>query len=891
MRWIKRVSSVFALVLLTSSAVAQQSTANLGGKVFDAQGRILQGATVDLTSQETGNHWHVKTNKGGSWLVESLVPGHYSFSVSDSGFKTTEHAAIELQVADQKYIDTTLDVGSVTETVVVSSATPLIDTTAAVSGTVITQAQLEEIPSYTNSPIALAALAPGATFGLTTGGAAHLWSNSSESELNVNNSGSGGGSYNVNYQIEGGTDTIGGGGIAFIPPMDAVGEFRVSTNAYDASIGRVTAATVDMQIKAGGKALHGSLYEMNQNNTLNAIPYATVGNLVPPVHTNEFGGTVGGPVFIPKLFDGRARHTFFFFSYDGIRSKSPGTTSVYMNLPTLAERNGDFSQSFITGSTLPNPTGHNAIQVYDPTTVNPATGLRQQFTNNIIPANRISPIAKALFALMPAPNNPAGNDGTSSDGSDFIRDEVKEDVFNSYIGRVDHAESEKHHTYAEYRFNHLTETSGDPLGPTNILDSQQLLRTNWGLTADHSWVVSPNFLLAFHGNATWYQTANVELSYGISPTDYGFSQAIAALATPASIPEITGVGSGWENSGFGTSEAPKFTKDALYEGRVTATQTIGNNSIKYGAEYLIQQQSDNNLGAPSGNFSFGNNWTDQYAGSTVSSALSTSSLEDIAAFDLGLPTGGSVPTNASAFWSQPFMGYFFQDDYRVTSRLTLNLGLRWDYQEGLTERHNRFFSQFDPTANVVPVTAVAQPAYAADLTGTTAGAQFLQQYRPSIGSFVATGQVQYAGVNGMSRNVTQTSKKYFQPRIGFAYRIHPNTVIRGGLGRFVQANFLTRNGKPGRLQQQHGRSTATNDSYFTQASTLANPFSQRDNFRWPGMRWAASPRSGVLQHLQSAASSAHLHGRSQHPPGAADPQLALRAGRLGEHHPRPRRRL
>ena len=379
--------------------------------------------------------------------------------------------------------------------------------------------------------------------------------------------------------------------------------------------------------------------------------------------------------------------------------------------------------------------------------------------------------------------------------------------------------------YAEYRYNHLTETSGDPLGPTNILDSQQLLRTNWGATVDHAWVVSPNFLLDFRGNATWYQSANVELSYGIDPTAYGFSPTVAALASPASIPLITGVGSGWENSGFGTSEAPKFTKDALYEGRVTATQTLGNNSVKYGAEYLVQQEANNNLGASSGSFSFGDNWTDQFAGSATSDVQSTSALENIAAFDLGLPNGGSIPTNASSFFSQPFVGFFVQDDYRVTSRFTLNMGLRWDYQEGLTERHDRFFSQFDPTASLPAVTAVAQPAYAAVLASgsSNAGAAFLQKYRPSVSSFNPTGQVRYAGVNGVSRDVTQTSKRYFQPRLGFAYRIHPNTVVRGGLGRFVQANFLTG------LTNQAGYSNSTpfnptNDNYFTAASTLANPF-------------------------------------------------------------------
>ena len=889
MRFIKQVSLGCALVLLTLSAAAQQSTANLGGKVFDSQGKIIQGAAVDLTSQETGNQWHVKTNKSGSWLVESLVAGHYSFTVADPGFKTSEHSAIELQVADQKYIDTTMDIGSVNETVVVSSATPLIDTTAAISGTVITQAQLEQIPSLTNSPTDLIRLAPGATVALPTGGGAHLWSNNSETTNNVNNSGSGGGSYNVSYQIEGGTDTNGGGQIAFIPPMDAVGEFRVSTNAYDASIGRVTAATIDMAIKSGAKTFHGSGYEFYQTKLLNAKQYSNGSAVaIPSIHTHEFGGTFGGPIWVPKLFDGRKQHTFFFVSYDGIRNTSPATTNIYMNVPTAAERAGDFSQSFITNTTL--GAGPFPVLVYDPLTANATTGARSMFPGNIIPASRISPIAKAIYALLPLPNNPVPTTSANDETNNYIRNEPKIDVFNSYIARLDKAFNEKNHTYVEYRYNHLVETSGDPFGPTNVLDTQELLRTNWGLTADHAWVLSPNFLLTFHGNATWWQTSNVELSYGVDPTAFGFSSAVAGLSAVPSLPELSGIGSGYENGGYGTAIAPTFTNDALYEGRITATQTLGNNSIKYGAEYLIQQEAKNNLGTPAGNFSFGTNWTEQYAGTATSGPQSNNSIEDIAAFDLGMPTGGSVPTNATSYFSQPFMGFFVQDDYRLTNRFTVNLGLRWDYQEGLTERHDRFFSVFNPNASLTSVAAVAQPAYAAVLTGATTattapGVQFLQQYRPSASTFNPAGQVEYAGVNGVSRDVTQTSKKYFQPRIGFAYRFLPNTVIRGGLGRFVQANFVTG------ITNQAGYSNST-PVYRYQRQLLYpgihahEPISHRGNPDYWEYGWRPHP-GRKLQQLQPAACSAHLHRRSQHPRGAAGPPVGLRTRSLDQHHPRP----
>ena len=356
----------WAILLGVPMCFGQGTTATLGGKVLDAQGRAIPHATVVLTSDDTGVHWDKSTNGAGDWRVESLVSGHYRFRVAAKGFKTAEHPTLQLQIADQKSIDVTMEPGTTTETVVVQSTSPLLDTTSAVSGTVITTRQLEELLSQTNNPLSYVGLAPGVSLGPPSGGAAHLWSNASFSAVMVNATGSG--TNAVNYQIDGGTNTVGQAGVAYIPPLDSVSELRVSTNAYDASIGRTAGGTIDLSLKSGARQYHGVAYEMNQNNTLNARYYQNVGvrQPVPPVHLNEYGGTVGGPVWIPNLFDGRKKQTFFFLSFDGIRNVSPQATG-FTSLPTALETSGDFSQSFTTVTTN-GVTTRYPLSLYDPLT-------------------------------------------------------------------------------------------------------------------------------------------------------------------------------------------------------------------------------------------------------------------------------------------------------------------------------------------------------------------------------------------------------------------------------------------------------------------------------------------------------------------------------------------
>ncbi len=804
------VAFLLALLAGAPKARAQGSTATLGGRVADQQGDVVAGAQVVVTSEITGVVIKTQTNDTGEWRLDSLVAGNYRFRVTAPGFAALEHSAVELQVADQKFVDVTLRVGSATESIVVQSTTPLIDTTAAVSGTVLTNSELDELPSQSNAPTELAVLAPGVFMAPPQGGAAYLWSNVSESGMSVNASGSG--TNAVNYVVDGASNTIvSSGDIAFIPPMDAVDEVRVTTSSYDASIGRTAAGTINMSLKSGGDKFHGDLYERNQNNFINAAytQYHATNKPTPVIRFNEYGGTVGGPVWIPKFYNGGKKGTFFFFSYDGIRSISPSATG-FLGLPTAAERQGDFSQIVEVTNNVIYP-----ATIYDPLQIDPTTGNRQPFEGAVIPKERISPMAKAIFDLLPLPNTPPTVANTTT--NDYLENSPKNDHFGSYAIRVDHAWNNNNHSYVEWRYNSLNEHTQDPFGPSNVLVGENLVRHNYGLTINHSWVINPKLVVTANANATAFKTTDGPATVGLDPTQYGFSQDLAAIQTAGGLPQITGT----IGITVGDILGPLYENDYEWEGRGFVTQIIGNHTLRYGGEYLLQQEASGNLFQGAGTFSFSDAWTEPNPNTSAPPGSDLSTPD----FVLGMPNGGSIANNATAFWGQPFMGFYAQDDWRVTPKLTLNLGLRWDLQMGLTERHDRYFSRFDPTANIAPVTDYAQSRYASIIGGTApnTGVALLQKYRSDPTAFQALGAIEYAGTDGTSRSVTDLRYKYFQPRLGFAYQFYPHTVLRGGYGRFTQANFVANHGN------QLGFSsstpfTASNDNFYTTAATLDNPF-------------------------------------------------------------------
>jgi hypothetical protein len=802
------------ILLAAASLPAQEVRATIGGRVLDATGALVPGAAVEVVNDDNNVRQTTKTNNQGVWIVEFLIPGHYEFNISAQGFKPVRHQGITLQAADDKQFDTSLEVGGTTQAVVVTADAPLIDTTSATSGTVITQQEINEMPSASHVVTLLAVMSPGVTAQDQNNNVAHLWSYNAASQFTAD--GGRNNIYSNNFQLDGMQDMKSGGDVAFIPPMDSVQEFRVQTNAYDASIGRQAGSTINMQTKSGGKAYHGTLYEFNQNSFLNANLLQTnlIGGAVAPVHFNNWGGTFGGPVWIPKVYKGTAK-TFFFVSYDNTRNSNPLGDSQ-RTVPNAAERAGDFSQSFTTQN-IGGVLQKYPIQVYDPLSINTSTGNRTLFPGNVIPKDRLSPIAQAILNYVPMPNTPAAP--TGNDDQNYVPPAVRTDKFPALSIRGDQNWSDTQRSFATVRWHHLTELSSDDFGPSDIASGTYQVRINRSAGLDHVWTISPTKILDMHFNISRYEEPSYDAGADFDITKLGFSQAFAGELTRTAFPYITGFA-----SNFGANNGGSFTATSYYQWGATLTQVHGNHTFHYGGEYWVLQQANNSIGHQP-EFDFNGNWTRQnYLNSGGTGVGST-----VASFLLGLPSGGQVNNNAQAFWSQRYTAGFFQDDWRVTSKLTINLGMRWDFENEPVERYNRTVSRWDPTA-VNPISAQAQANYAAILSSpanaSNAAVQLLAQLMPAS-QFQVLGVQEFAGVNGTPRTATNNDYHEWQPRAGFAYKLGPNTVVRGGFGRFTQADFITAG--------QNGFSQTTSlinstDNGITPYDTLATPF-----------------RSGILQ--------------------------------------------
>jgi len=841
------------------SCLAQGTTSVLTGIVFDPQGRVVPNATVTVFSDDKGIRWTAKTNEAGSWRVDALVAGTYHFNVVATGFASSAHPSFTLEMGTQKSLDTTMQVGTSSEVVTVTSEEPLIDTTAAVAGMVLEAKSLDALPTHTNTPLEFLYTTPGFTFGAYYQANANLgtmlWSNQAMSSGSMN--GAGYSYFAMNYTIDGATDTNTSGQVAWVPPMDAIQEVRVAANAYDASTSRAASATVNMMMKSGGQSFHGNIYEFNKNNFWNANTvvndaylsrgYSWKNYHVPVVRHNEYGGMIGGPVWIPKVWDGEKRGTFFFVSWEGLRNNSPYQQPNTVSLPTIAERSGDFSSSYVTKTVSGNKTTYMNT-IYDPTnyTQSGQTITRAQFAGNIIPSTRLSAMAKAMMGMLPT-NMDAACATVGACSSNTINNyanvnDVQQNKFSSTSVRVDQAWNNNHHSYAEYRYNHLDQLAADVFGASNPLSSTILLRTNYGLTVNHAWVLSPNLFVNITGNATLYNSTSSSLAASQDMTKYGFSSTFAALATAKGLPTVVSPNNNSDNTGWlawglgsSTSGLPLggsgngYSKSYAYELRGYLQQIWKNHVVHYGAEWILQQLAAGDNYNSAGHFTFGNSWTKQ--SNTV--AAGTAEGNALADFLLGLPQSGYLNNDAKTYFTQPYFGVYLQDDWRVTPKLTLNLGVRYDYQLSLKERHNQFWSRFDPNYNFADITSQVQANYTTNITGGNAsgntGIAMLQKWQPA-GNVNAKGAIRYAGLNGTPDQAFDTQPSYLQPRVGFSYLIRPTTVLRGGYGRFTQASFNTGSAVPGGSYTNttgYSASTtynATSDNYITPGATLDSPF-------------------------------------------------------------------
>ena len=793
------------LIGLTVSTNAQEFRGSISGRVTEASGAVVSSATVTVLNTATNSTTTATTNESGAYTVLYLTPGSYSLTAEAKGFKKVIRQNIEVRVGDKLELDLQLEVGAVSETVNITTDSPLLDTNTASGGQVIDQRRISELPLSDGNPFVLSRLAPGVTY---TGDLrfSRPFDNGGTSSIVAD-----GAPGRNEFTLDGVPNMASGGGlgrVAFVPPADAVQEFKVETASFDAQAAHTAAATVNVTLKSGTNTLHGTVYEFVRNDVLSGNTFIlnrTNLSTNPardrdkdgkadrdPLRYNRYGFTVGGPVFLPKKVFGPAEvdlrnRSFFFFSLEKLPDvfPEPGLFTV----PTAKQRNGDFSEL---------PTG---ALIYDPATARQdgARVRRDPFPGNIIPANRISAIARNYLNFYPLPNQPGDAQGRNN----YISGNPRTDAFRSISGRFDQTISEKQRFFARYSYNNRREARGNWTGVVNGLKptGNFLFRINHGGTFDHVYNFGPTVVLNSRVGYTRFNEPNIRQNQGIfNPASLGFPAATAALFGPELYFPRFEIGQ-YSVLGDSVGGGSNFN---IYTAQSTVTKIAGKHSWRFGYDFRSYRENAFGAGHAAGRYDFGTTFTRGPLDNSAAAPIG----QELASFLLGLPTGGTIDRNAARSSQGLYNGMFVHDDWKVSSKLTLNLGLRYEYEGAPTERYNRQLAGFDPLV-ASPVEAAAKTAYAASPIPELAAS-----------AFQVKGGLLFA--NNNTRGIWDADKNNFQPRAGFAYQLNGKTVIRGGWGIYTVPFVIDG-------VNQAGFSLATplvgtTDNGLTSVGTLANPF-------------------------------------------------------------------
>jgi len=796
------------LLLLTAvTAGAQEFRGSLTGRATDSAGAALVGAAVSVKNVETNIINATTTNDDGVYNFPLLQPGKYQLTVTLQGFKAAQRENIELRVADKLTLDIKLEVGAATESVQIVGSSPALETGSVSTGTVISSQQISELPLTEGTAYQLATLAPGIFY---TGNPLFTGPTSNGNLTAFRSNGATG---RNQITLDGSPNYAFDGGVGFSPPSDAVQEFKVQTNVFDAQQGYSAGGTVNVAVKSGTNDLHGSLWYFNRDRSRTANNFFSnrTGQERPERTYHRFGGVASGPVYIPKLYNGRDR-TFFLFSHE--RLKDNVAEPQLFTVPTEKIRRGDFSDLLA----LPTPT-----LIYDPATA-PKTGTgnfnRTAFPGNIIPTERLNPIALAYFKFYPLPNAPGNADGTNN----YFSNQIRHQNYRAYLTRIDHKISEKQTIFGKYFRSFNPEDRYDWAGVVNGFPVTKgfEFRTNDGGNIDYTVTLSPRLVLDLRTGVNRFAQER-RPGAEFDPALLGFTgQAIAALRGYQYFPrfDIRTYDAGRPIRSILGSNRADYNEGLLRPFQMasfqpTVTQIFGNHSTKYGYDFRVIRENFTSDGYQGGRFFFDGTYTS--LASNSSNTIRNTYGRDVAAFLLGIPSVQSTQSrieNSTNYSVQSlFHGFFFHDDWRVTSKLTLNLGLRYELEKGLTERYNRIVRGIDLTTPS-PVEAAAKAAYASAFNANPSG------FVLPPDQFRALGGLTFAGDD--NRNIWDADKSNWQPRVGVAYKLTEKTILRGGFGIFVAPFQVETPFQPG-----FSGSTPfvpTNDNGRTFIATLSNPF-------------------------------------------------------------------
>ena len=788
---------VFALALCPIASMAQVNKSNLSGVVRDSSGGAVVGATVRLTNMNTAIARSEQTDASGLYRFLLLDLGTYRVDVEQPGFKKFTREGILLNAGETTTTDVTLEVGQVSEQVTVQGEASVLRTETGNLGTTISQRTIAELPLQGRNPYVFLSLSAGIQYNGDPGNL-NPWDNSGPSAFSAN------GSKSKSEFLLDGMPNMKLDLVGFSPSPDAVGEMRVQTNSFDAEYGHSGAGFINVSTKSGTNQYHGTGYEYLQNDKLNAATFFN--NLNGQRKTlrrkNTFGGNIGGPVILPKLYNGRNK-TFFFFDYEGTQNPSLG--SSLLTIPTLAERRGDFSRTVQANGT--------PVIIYDPATTTATT--RAPFAGNIIPANRFDSVGANLAKVLYPDPNITPTPGTLNN---YFNARPRKFKWNSLSSRVDENLSDKHQLFFRFGWNHRTDY-GDSYFPNNILASSGadiFERGNIAGGIGETWIKSSRTVVDFRLGFTRYYDRNYLLSEGIDLTSVGFPASFAKAVQYSVFPtfqfaDTASLGSQTPNQAFVTQ----------YQPSVNVHTILARHSLKYGFRYTLAQQNlfrnafndaNNPNSRPGGYFNFtrvftqGPNPNQQTAGGGSSTA----------ALLLGVPgsqanstiPGGSVSITNDAANTQRYYAFYLQDDWKATNRLTLNLGLRFEHEGGTTDRYDAGISGLD-TAVTSPLEAAARLNYA-------------KSPIPELAALNVKGGLGFLNTAGAPRGHLAFPSMMYAPRVGFAYRVTDKMVWRGGWGIFYAPNNMVNFNQLG--FSLNTLMVTSLDGNLTPADRLSNPF-------------------------------------------------------------------
>jgi hypothetical protein len=777
-------------LILICAAWAQDFRASITGVVSDPAGAAIPRARVKAIHADTQAASEGATNENGLYSISFLIPGKYNVEVEAQGFKKLIRENIELQIGTRAAIDMNLEIGALSERVTVSAQVPLLETETASRGGIVDNDLLLNVPNPGRNIFQVAFAMPGVYKPSQSQATEFSLDGLANSRAAINGaaSGTGGTESNTDILIDGTSAAKGDRQTIMIPALESVQEFRVLTNAYDAQYGRTGGGIITTTTKSGSNDFHGTVFDRYYDNRLNANSWQNNRQNVarPDRVQHNYGFQATGPIRIPKIFDGRNR-LFFMLNYDSSPSSSLYTSQFTTPLPEM--KTGDFS-NLLAGNGQP-------VIIYDPnsTRLGPSGGyIRTPFPDNRIPAAQINPVGAKLVSYYPDPTQPG--DGPAHVNNFFQTSDNNGELWQ-WTGRIDVRMSNNHAFFGRYGETNMTRTGDLRYPPNSPAEVSTILpRGRRGRTLTLDWTATLSPTMTFNLRAGFSRLENLAWNpqtLAFNPTELGLPASLVAQFARPQYPSV--------NMGAYMSQGsnPFVQADDTYTLAASGAKVLSTHVMKYGLELRDFRANNLSYGAASGAFSFTRLWTqadpnraDAFSGNEIASAL------------LGYPTSASVDIPITPAYRGKYYAIFFQDDWKITRRLTLNLGIRWDYETPVTERWNRQTRGF----------AFGVPSPLAEQVKGRPGIENC----PACGNL--TGGLLYAESEGDGRYAFVPDRNNFQPRIGAAFSLDSKTVLRGGFGIYTLGQWAL-GGTTG-----FSRTTPmiTTVDGLTPSGVLSNPF-------------------------------------------------------------------